>query len=75
MAGKLPGPLGQSPESPGAPSFITLSARQRVPSVPSLEQGGLHDEAGDHVGVQVGGRASVLVVAALLDWHRAAHAD
>jgi hypothetical protein len=41
----------------------------------SLQQSGLDNEAGDDVGVQVGGGAAVLVVAALLHRHGAAHAD
>jgi hypothetical protein len=33
------------------------------------QEGGLHNEASDHVGVKVGGRAAVLIVATLLNRH------
>lgn len=38
------------------------------------QQSGLDQEPGDDIGVEVGGRPAVLVVAALLDRDRAAHA-
>lgn len=40
-----------------------------------LQQGGLHDQAGHHIGIQVGGGPAVLVVPALLHGNRSADAD
>lgn len=45
----------------------------QVISCASHQQGGLHQQLGDHVWVQVGGGAAVLIVAALLHWHHAAN--
>ena len=39
------------------------------------EQGALDKQPGHHIGVQVGGRAAVLIVATLIHRHAAAHTD
>ena len=45
-------------------------------TAPSLaQQRGVHEEAGNHVGVQIGGGAAVLIVSTLLHRHHAPDAD
>ena len=63
------------PSNPRSPT-LQCGSNAMVPSEsPSLQEGGLDQEPGHNVGVQVGGGPAVLIVPALVHGHRAAHTD
>lgn len=79
--------LANRQQRPTTPSHNHGTTRQRHTAAPTLQpwrgpckallaaqQGRLHQQLGDHIGVQVGRRPAVLKVAALLHGHAAPHA-